>query len=165
MVGKEMYYMNEFIMRKIGSGKSWIAASKAIEAMKKNIPTLYISTEYDDSEFLLIALSIISGIEKSRLLTADINDNEKSVLNEHIRWINSKAFKFIYYHDISIEQMERYCEMFKADMNLQYIIVDHFSNYSQALAKDINIRITNKYGIKLCCLFNDHSPYCMKVGD
>lgn len=157
--------MNEFIVRKIGCGKSWIATSKAIEAMKENVPTLYISTEYDVSHFLLMALSIMSGIEKSRLLTMDINDNEKNIINEHIRWINSKPFKFIYCHDISVEQMKIYCEMFKTGMNLRYMIIDHFYNYSQALARDINVGITNKYGIKVCCLFNDRSPFCVKVGD
>lgn len=100
---------------------------------EKPLPTLYISTELEQSEIQTIMLAYITGIEEHKILDGSYTEEEEQRLNVGIRLLENAPLYCKYISDFDIKDIENLIEMMIIDKKVEFVFYDYLHSTPKIL--------------------------------
>lgn len=97
------------------------------------MPTLYISTELEQSEIQTIMLAYITGIEEHKILDGCYTEEEEQRLNVGIKLIEEAPLYCKYISDFDIKDIESLIERMIIEKGVQYVFYDYLHSTPKIL--------------------------------
>lgn len=89
------------------------------------IPCLFISTELNKRELQGIALSYLTGIKESVIMSGDYDPITEKKIQHGIEVIKKSNFNLVYVEDFTIQDIENIISRYVKKENVQYIFFDY----------------------------------------
>lgn len=106
-------------------GKSLMLLNLAVDLLKKGKRVLVIDTELDTKLYIMRLISHLTGIEFARIRDGNIDDSEKSQIEDAKNWIKSMPITHVYRPAIDDDQLISITRKHMHKYGLDVLILDY----------------------------------------
>ncbi len=128
-------------------GKSVFCMNELVHKLKNDIPCVYLDTEMNDELFTTRMLSLLTGIEETRIKAGAYTSSEEYQIEETLRWIEEAPFVREYDTLWTMDKVFVLSKILKRTMNFQFFIYDY-------------IKITENKSITAFEQYNELGNWC-----
>lgn len=118
------------------AGKSFLGLNEAIHKLKNGIPTAIFDTEMQSREFLVRALSNLTGILNRNIKTGVVTEKQGQELMEAREWLKKQPFVHKYDPDWNFDSIYLTAKELQKDIGLEFLIYDYIK-----AANTINLQV------------------------
>lgn len=124
-------------------GKSFLSLNEAMHKLKNGIPTAIFDTEMQSREFLVRALSNLTGIHNRNIKTGVVTEKQAQELMEARNWLKKQPFVHKYDPEWNFDSIYITAKELQKDIGLEFLIYDYIKAMN---TRDLNIQEHNYLG-------------------
>lgn len=107
------------------AGKSFLGLNEAIHKLKNGVPCAILDTEMQPREFLVRALSHLTGVPNRNIKTGIVTTKQYQDIMEAKEWLKKQPFAHIYDPEWNFDSIYLTAKELQKDIGMEFMIFDY----------------------------------------